>query len=373
MGVVIAAALGAVLIATTRLVTNQSLRRGFEDLAVARSAFSRLMAARADATAMQVRLITTQPIFRARLADTPDTEDLAILRTMADEYPRQLQASFSIVTDRHATWLAAPGWPAGGPPSSSLQSAIRAAVDGQPQSAIVPIQGGLFLVVAEPASFAEETRVPMIAVFARDDSVARTLAEITHCEVSLVAGDRLAGSSLPSESRSQLVRQLELIVRRSEQGPVLQQLDAMKYVSGAFPLTSESGDAAAGRLVLLRDWAPTQQVLDQLTREFVVTGVIVFVCALTGGVFFSRSVSRPFQDIAAAARDIAHGRWSRQVSPHGSAEAMSMAAAFNQMSARLRHWYDEAQAKSSHLEASYARFSSVTESARDAIVSTDEK
>jgi PAS domain S-box-containing protein len=373
MGVVIATALGAVLVATSRLVTNQSLRRGFEDLAVARSAFSRLMAARADATAVQVRLITTQPIFRARLADRPDTEDLAILRTMADEYPRQLQASFSIVTDRHATWLAAPGWPAGGLPPSSLQSAIRTAVGGQPQSAIVPIQGGLFLVVAEPARFAEETLGAMIAGFALDDSVARTLAEITHCEVTLVAGEQLAGSSLPGGSRSQLVRQLELIIRRSEQGPVLQQLGAMKYVGGTFPLTSESADVPAGRLVLLRDWTPTQQVLDQLTSECIVAGVIVFVCALTGGVLFSRRVSRPFQDVAAAARDIAHGSWSRQVSLRGSAEAMTMAAAFNQMSVRLRHWYDEAQAKSAHLEASYARFSSVTESARDAIVSTDEK
>jgi PAS domain S-box-containing protein len=373
MGVVIATALGAVLLATTRLVTTQSLRRGFEDLAVARSAFNRLMAARADATAVQVRLITTQPIFRARLAATPDTEDLAILRTMADEYPRQLQASFSIVTDRHATWLAAPGWPAGGMPPSSLQSAIRAAVDGQPQSAIVPIQGGLFLVVAEPARFAEETLGAMIAGFALDDSVARTLSEITHCEVTLVAGEHLAGSSLPGESRSQLVRQLESIVHRSEQGPVLQQLGAMKYVGGTFPLTFESGAAPAGRLVLLRDWTPTQQVLDQLTRELFVAGVLVFVCALTGGVFFSRRVSRPFQDVAAAARDIAHGSWSRQVSLRGSAEATTMAAAFNQMSARLRHWYEEAQAKSAHLEASYARFSSVTESARDAIVSTDEK
>jgi PAS domain S-box-containing protein len=373
MGVVIAAALGAVLVATTRLVTDQSLRRGFEDLDVARSAFNRLMAARGDATAVQVRLITTQPIFRARLADTPDAEDLAILRTMADEYPRQLQASFSIVTDRHATWLAAPGWPAGGTPPSSLQSAIRTAVSGKSQSAIVPIQGGLFLVVAEPARFAEETLGAMIAGFALDDSVARTLAEITHCEVSLVAGEHLAGSSLPSGSRSQLVRQLESVIKGSERGPVLQQLGAMKYVGGTFPLAPEAGDAGTGRLVLLRDWTPTEQVLDQLTRELVVAGAVAFVCALTGGVVFSRRVSRPFQDVAAAARDIADGSWSRQVSLRGSAEAMTMAAAFNQMSARLRHWYEEAQAKSAHLEASSARFSSVTESARDAIVSTDER
>src|SRR5439155_18608181 len=56
-----------------------------------------------------------------------------------------------------------------------------------------------------------------------------------------------------------------------------------------------------------------------------------------------------------------------------SAEAASMAAVFNEMSTNLRHWYEEAKDKTERLQASYDRFYSVTQSARDAIVSTDDR
>ena len=55
----------------------------------------------------------------------------------------------------------------------------------------------------------------------------------------------------------------------------------------------------------------------------------------------------------------------------GSAESTTMAVAFNEMSTHLRHWRQEAQDRSARLEASNERFSSVTASARDAIIATD--
>ena len=366
-------AIGAVLVATNRLVTNQSLRRGSEDLAVARSAFKRLMEARADAVAAQVRLIAAQPIFRARLTDAPLPADLAILRTMADEYPRQLGAAFCIITNRPGAWLAVPGWSEQNEVPVSLQSTIRAATDGHPESTVVPIGGRLFLIVSEPARFAEETLGVVTVGIALDDSVARELAAITQCEVTLVVGVSLSGTSLQPDSRVGLIRMLEAH-EPARGSPVLQRLGPRKYVSGTFPLTSDRADRVAGRLLLLRDWGPTQQLLDELTRQFLNAGIIVLACALVGGLVFSRWMSRPFQDIARAARDIAADRtWTRQVPLRGTAEAMTMATAFNEMSTSLQHWYEEAQTKSERLQASYARFYEVTESARDAIVSTDHR
>src|SRR5438874_13694869 len=70
-------------------------------------------------------------------------------------------------------------------------------------------------------------------------------------------------------------------------------------------------------------------------------------------------------DIAGAARSIAEGDWSRQVPVRGSAEATTLANAFNDMTRSLRDQADR-------LQASSRRFSTVTQSARDAIVSTDE-
>jgi PAS domain S-box-containing protein len=69
-------------------------------------------------------------------------------------------------------------------------------------------------------------------------------------------------------------------------------------------------------------------------------------------------------EMAAAARDIAGGDWSRTVPARGSAEATTMANAFNDMTRSLRD-------QSERLNAAYLRFSTVTQSARDAIISTD--
>jgi PAS domain S-box-containing protein len=61
----------------------------------------------------------------------------------------------------------------------------------------------------------------------------------------------------------------------------------------------------------------------------------------------------------------------RQVPTHGSAEATTMATAFNEMTSHLRHWHEQAEERARRLETSYERFHSVTESARDGIVSTN--
>jgi PAS domain S-box-containing protein len=124
-------------------------------------------------------------------------------------------------------------------------------------------------------------------------------------------------------------------------------------------------------MLLLQDWEPTERFLAELRARLVRAGGMIFLIAVAAGVVFSRRMTRPFQDVAAAASDIAAGNWTREVPVRGSAESTTMAAAFNSMSTHLRHWRQEAQDRSDRLEASNERFFSVTESARDAIVSTD--
>jgi PAS domain S-box-containing protein len=371
----VAGALGALFVVTTRIVTDRSRRRGAEDLAAARSAFSRLMTARADRVVAQLRIMTALPVFRARLTEKPTALEVAAMTTMAGDCPLQLNAGFCIVTTRNGTWIAMPGWGDRGEPPMSLAAVIQAAASGAPQSAIVPVEGDLFLVVSEPARVDAETLGTITAGLALDDNVARELSEITQSQVSLVAGRHLSGSSLQGEGRAQLMRLLESdSVPSLQPGSLaLQQLGDSKYLTGAFPLMSAAAGQPAGQFVLLRDWASTQQFIDELKRQFTRAGALVFIFALAGGLVFSTRVIRPFRDVAAAARDIAISRnWTSRVPVRGSSEAVTMATAFNEMSSSLRRWHEESQARSDYLESANERFHSVTESARDAIVATDE-
>jgi len=88
--------------------------------------------------------------------------------------------------------------------------------------------------------------------------------------------------------------------------------------------------------VLLQNWRPTQQFVDEVRRRLLAAGAAIFVLAVGGGVLFSRRMSRPLENLAAAAKDIAAGNWARQVPVSGSGEAATMAVAFNEMSTSLR-------------------------------------
>jgi PAS domain S-box-containing protein len=267
-----------------------------------------------------------------------------------------------------------PGWPAGEPlPSPGIRSNVAAAVAGRSHHDVLTIGHRLVLVVSEPALFAEEVLGTFTVGYALDDVVANELAQVTHCEVNLIADDQLSGTSLTGASRAALASLLAGGRLQTQSGSSLdlQSIAGRRFVTGAFPLSPDRPSSAKDGMLLLLDWQPTQRFLDELRNRFLRTGGVIFLLAVAVGVAFSRQMTRPLQDIAAAADDIATGNWKRQVPVRGSAESISMAVAFNEMTAHLRHWHQEAQDRSARLEASYERFSSVTESARDAIISTD--
>ena len=334
----VALSLGAVLVATTRAVTTRSFERASTDLDAARSAFYQLVDDRAEFTASRAALVTALPVFRAHMIDTRLAEDIATLEAMGEEYRGQLNADFCIVTDRDGHWTSQPGWPAGVDPSEAVRASINEATAGRSHRAIVDLDNRLFLIVSEPAQFAEETLGTLTVGLALDDAVARRLAAVTRSDVNIVAGRRLSASSLTGADRMALDRLLSTGDWLSRLGTLdaIQHVGDGRYVIGVFPLSAGNAGGAPGRLVLLQNWRPTQKFVDEVRRRLLTAGAAIFVLAVGGGLLFSRRMSRPLEDLAAAAKDIAAGNWARQVPVSGSGEAATMAVAFNEMSTSLR-------------------------------------
>jgi PAS domain S-box-containing protein len=369
----VASSLGAVLVATTRLVTTSSLDRASLDLETARMTFYHLIASQAVSAAAQARLITALPVFRAHMTDSRLASDAATMLAMADEYRQQLGAEFCIVTDRDGTWIGSPGWPAQDR-RSTIQALLTSAIEGASRHDLLSIEGRLFLVVSEPARFAEETLGTFTAGYALDDRFASELAASTHAEVTLVAGQLISGSSAPAAVRTALQAALgsgQSLAAAPGAAVTIRNLGDGAYVGGSSSLFPDHDSGGLGALVLLQDWRPTQQLLDELRRRLALVWAVTFGLAVAGGVIFSRRLSRPLKDISDAARDVASGNWDRQVPARGRAEVATMASAFNEMTSTVRHWYEEARDRSERLQTSYERFRAVTESVRDGIVSID--
>jgi PAS domain S-box-containing protein len=360
--------LSAVVVTATRVATRSALDQASNHLEDARSAFYRLVDDRASFAAQQTRLIIALPVFRSVMINPAVAADVETLTQVADSYRKDLGAEFSIITDPAGKPTAMPGWSGGATLPAALQAAIRGAAAGESRRDIVAVDGRLFVVTSEPAKFAETEVLGTVTFgFPLDDRVAQQLAQITHASVSLVTGNHLAGSSLTVAEQREVGAALAAGSLTGTQGvsSELRTIGTRRFIEGTYPLFRNQQSTGAGHLVLFQDWAPTQAFLDELRNAVLLAGVGGFIVALGGGLIFSRRASRPLMDMAAAARDIAAGDWNRTVSSRGSAEAVTMAMAFNEMTRGLR---DQAE----RLSASYLRFSTVTQSARDAIVSTDE-
>jgi len=330
----IALSLGSVLVATTRVVRNRSLSRASEELEVGRSAFYRLVDARADSAAALTRLITELPVFRAHMSDARLADDPDTIAHMADGYRRELNAQFVVVTDGRGTWLGNPGWTAR-QRVPALVASIDHAGRGAADRTILPVADRLYLVVSEPVRFSEEILGTMTVGFVLDDAVAKELAQVTHCQVNLVSRSSVSGSSFSGAERAALARMLS---DETAARPTLSQIrvGGAEYISGSFPLVPDSDAATLERLVLLKEWQPTQQFVDAIQTRILVAGTVVFILAIGGGLLFSRYVDLPLRHVAAAAEEIAGGNWHHQVPVRGSAEATTMAVAFNKMTSSLR-------------------------------------
>ena len=347
----IALALGAVLLQTTRVVTARSLARTSSDLEAARAAFAQLVNDRAEFASAQAALVTALPVFRAFMSGRDSSllaADAATFAAMTSEYRQQLKADFIVVTGTDGRWLTSAGRPDGARPTEAVTQAIADAAAGRSGRQVVPEANRLFLMVTEPARFADEVLGTLSVAYALDDAFARRLAEVTHTDVNLVAGGRLYASSLTGTDRAALTSALAR-GRWPANGVsgTVQRIGSGEYAVGAFPFPLPS--TPAGRIVLLQNWEPPQRFVNEIRSRLVAAAAVIFAVALAGGVVFSRRMSRPLQDLAAAAEDIAGGNWTRQLPVHGSVEAAMMAQAVNDMTTSLRHWYEEAGKRNDQL------------------------
>src|SRR5437868_8086533 len=155
VGLLVAVSLGAALIVATRVATARSLTRAAENMHSAQTEFDRLVETRAEAAAAQTRLIAALPVFRSHITEEALSSDATEMDVMADEYRRQLHARFLVVTNRRGTWAASPGWPKDAP-GVPIAASIREARTGRSHHGNAVVGGGLFLIISEPARFAEQ-------------------------------------------------------------------------------------------------------------------------------------------------------------------------------------------------------------------------
>ena len=330
MTLVTGVAVLAMLVAANRVITAGAVERTHEDQDAAKQAFDRLLERRGEFASSQSRLITELPVFRAHLSDPRIAGDQATIQALADQYRVSVAADFLLVANTDGAWLGRSHWPATSAPDWPTLAGRPSPRNWSGGRGLVALPDGVYLVVFEPARFVDEVVGWMAIGYRLDDRLALELAGITRADVNIVAGGRLWSSSLVSSPRLAMAR---AIADGATTGDWMN-LGSTRYSSRQYALET-AGGAGAASLVLLIDWTPTQNLIDELSARLIWIGVAAFLLAVAGATVFSRRAARPLRDVVAAAREITRGDWTRRVPVRGSSEAATMAVAFNEMTATL--------------------------------------
>jgi len=368
-------ALASLVVAASRVVTDNAFERAGERQSAAKAAFDRLVDNRAAFAAAQIHLIAELPVFRAHLTDSNVASDRATINVLASHYREQLSADFCLVTDANGKWLGDAGWPAKKTPPAALLTGIEAARHKQPHRAILSLDNRLYLVVFEPALFADEILGTLAAAYSLDDNVARELAGVTHSDVNLLTGGLVSGTSLEAPERTALTHLVfgdSLPLHDRHAAPAIQTVGRRRYIVGKYALSALDESDAHASLVLLEDWQPTERSVQHVRTQMLQIGGGIYLLALVGTLFFTRHVTRPFGEIARVAGQIAGGKWDRRVPVRGGAEATVMATAFNDMTASLLHWHSEAVTQET-LRKSEERFQAAMRETNERLSATNEQ
>jgi signal transduction histidine kinase len=331
--IVAGAALAALLTGTERVITRNARERVSEDLRSAKTTFDRLLADREGFASSQLQLIAELPVLRAHMTEPSARSDRATISAMAEHYRGSLGADFCVISDAEGRVMGSAG---GDEPLVRSFLALYETPPHQSQRGVIDLDAALYIVVSEPARFADEVLGVLTAGYAVDDQVAEELAQRTRTEVSFMADGRVVGSSLSPSERA-LADETRAVDSGSDQlfrpSPLTSNMRG-EYVAQAYPLGALDGPKP-NSIVLMADWRPTERVLEQTRTRLLWVAVATFGVAIGGMLVLSRRVSRPLEIVAETAGHIASGRARQQLSIKGSAEATIMASAFNDMTGKL--------------------------------------
>lgn len=122
-----------------------------------------------------------------------------------------------------------------------------------------------------------------------------------------------------------------------------QQASAILYLSNrredtvnatAIPLKNEAGDVLAVLTVVLSraEMVAAQQHIRSIAYGVAAVGILL---SIVMSLWIAARVSRPIEQLARAARDVAEGNWETQVTEHGRDELSVLARSFNHMTSEL--------------------------------------
>jgi signal transduction histidine kinase/ActR/RegA family two-component response regulator len=172
------------------------------------------------------------------------------------------------------------------------------------------------------------------------DPVSTKLGASYGCDITFLAGDRVAASSLSTADAEQLVAQS--IAKRGSADPLIR-IGNTSYRAAFEPLVDPGSGMAVGTLVIQQNQDRADRFLWDVAQRVLLTILGSTIAAALASYLLSRAITRPVQALASGVGSVASGDFNVTFAVRGNDELAQLATSFNHMVSRLSQSRTELQ------------------------------
>lgn len=173
-----------------------------------------------------------------------------------------------------------------------------------------------------------------------DTAVAQQLAVVAESQIALTTGPNVIASTLPQSAQGELQSWIAREGSRSGSQPMELSLDGVEYQVASVFIHRAPGTPV--QCFVLMSLEPVNHFLHQLNGTISLVAISAVILAAVLLSFFSRTISRPLENLVAGVRALAAGNYTYSITPSGSGEVAELGRAFEAMQRELlesqRRW-----------------------------------
>ncbi|GEM_PF-859480 len=316
-------AIGVVVLTSfTFLTTRQVERTVQKDVEATASLIRHLIAERAADLESRTTLIAQLPTIQSAILNARDKDTVA---DRAEYYLPKLNADGLVIADRDAQILASVGCASRSSDQQSSKPFLEKALEGTPVKGVIEFDNRMMLITAVPIRVSEFVQGALLAYSEVGTDFARKLSDTLSTDVAFTLGGTTVASSKPIPPGLDL----------RAPSPKRITIAGVEYVALEGSQSASPASAPVKFVVLHRRSALIEN-FEQLNQTFVliILGSILVAVILSGRL--SAKVTRPLEQIAAAATKLRSGEWPEKLDEASQSEIGILNITFNEMTESLR-------------------------------------
>ncbi len=323
----------AATLAFTTVQANALAQSNLSDrLTGSRGIWDAFQADRLAKLKLAVRTLGNEPAFKALIGQG----DTATIADTLTERGEDLGADFFMATDPAGLVLARSDKPTEHGADLSHDPLVGVSVRGEASEGLWQEGDRIFHAVSTPMSTGDNQQGVLLAGYALNAGVAKSLARLIGAEVAFITG---AGQGVSASSLGPLEPALAVSLKTTgstKAGEAFDLLvDALRYRAVSYSLENAAGQPV-GSLVVLASYAKEMAPFVKFRNALFIVGGLMTVLGLLGAQLIARRITGPISLLVDRVHEARDGSFAGAIPVHSSDEVGALAKAFNGLLNELR-------------------------------------